>query len=132
MRGILAASLFASLSIMICMTLKTNISHTVMSGAFADYDNFYVNIQNVFCIAYSCSIFGPAKSFESWFQKCGVFRGARFRLLSSVTLYVYLIHMLVINMLDVYVPHSIIWDLGVRPPVCHPRFRGVRAPSDRC
>lgn len=115
--GSLALALVGSLAIMIGMTLKTNIGHTVASGEFADFDNFYLNIQHVFCACYSCAVFGLMKGAEPWFQKRGVFRSAGFRLLSSVTLYVYLIHMLVINMLDVYVPHSIVWDLGVRPPV---------------
>lgn len=115
-RGVLIACLFASLGIMIGMTFKTNVSHTVMSGTYADYDNFYVNIQNVFCIVYSCAIFGLMKRAEPWLRERDVFHSAGFRLLSSVTLYVYLIHMLVINMLDVYMPHSIIWDFGVRPP----------------
>lgn len=116
-RGVSALVIVGSLAIMVGMTLKTNIGHTVASGEFADFDNFYLNIQHVFCACYSCAVFGLLKGAEPWFQKCGVFRSAGFRLLSSVTLYVYLIHMLVINMLDVYVPHSVIWDLGVRPPV---------------
>lgn len=116
-RGVSALVIVGSLAIMVGMTLKTNIGHTVASGEFADFDNFYLNIQHVFCACYSCAVFGLLKGAEPWFQKRGVFRSAGFRLLFSVTLYVYLIHMLVINMLDVYVPHSVIWDLGVRPPV---------------
>lgn len=114
-RRALGLSLLASLAVMIVMTLKTNISHTVASGHFADYDNFYLNIQNVFCIVYSGSLFLLMKSAESSLLKQPIFQGRFFNMLSSVTLYVYLIHMLIINTLDVYFLHSIVWDLIVRP-----------------
>ena len=116
-RSVLACSLFASLVAMIGMTFKTNYWHTAASGQFAEFDNFYLSIQNLLCVVYSCSIFGLMKGVEPKLQKNKFFHGGIFRLLTSVTLYVYLIHMLFINLFDVYVPHSITWDLGVRPPL---------------
>ncbi|WP_102337370.1 acyltransferase [Collinsella provencensis] len=103
-------------AIMAVMTYKTNVSHTVISGNFAEFDNFYINVYNIFCSTYSCAVFCLAKDAESRMRDVSAFGGKAFRLLSSVPFYVYLIHMLVIHMLDVYVPHRIIWDLGVRPP----------------
>lgn len=103
-------------AVMAIMTLKTNLPHTVASGNFSAFDNFYINVYNIFCSMYSCAIFCLAKGAESWMRGIRAFEGKTFRLLASVPFYVYLIHMLIIHIFDTFVPHRIIWDLGLRPP----------------
>lgn len=116
-RPILLMIGLVSIVLMAIMTIKTNMTHTVASGNYAAYDNFYVYIYHVPCIALSLSIFLWFKSLEPLFQKISCLRGGVFTSFASAPFYVYLLHMLVIHALDVYVPHRILWDLGIRPVV---------------
>lgn len=106
-----------SIVFMSAMTFKTNVAHTVISGAFTSYDSFYVNVYHIPCIALSLSVFLLFKTLEPRFQNASFSRGDVFRLISTASFYVYMLHMLVIHALDVYVPHRILWDLGLRPIV---------------
>lgn len=116
-RPIIAAAGMLVFAVMTIMTVKSNYPHTVASGSPSEFDNFYINIHNMFATVYSCALFCLAKGAEPRLQSMGLLQSNFFRALSSLPFYVYLIHMLIINTLDVYVPHSIVWDLGLRPPV---------------
>lgn len=106
-----------SIAGMAFMTLRTNASHTVVSGAFAPFDNFYIHIYNLPCVMFSSCIFLLFRSFEGQFRCIPFFSSGVFRKIAQAPFYVYLIHMLIVNTLDVYVPHRILWDLGLRPLV---------------
>ena len=99
--------------IIIVMTFKTNIGHTVASGSYLPYDSFYANASCLFALLYSSGIFLLFKSLNDRIGKLRIYD--TIRSLSSFSLGVYAIHMLVINTLDLFVPHRIIWDLGLRP-----------------
>ena len=116
-RWLLAASSIIAVVCMVIMTVKINLSHTVLSGAFSNFDNFYINITNLPCVVLSASLFLLFKSYEPLMQDARCFTSKAFRTLCKAPFYVYLIHMLIINTLDVYVPHRILWDLGLRPVV---------------
>lgn len=103
----------ASCGIIIAMTYKTNLGHTVLSGSYQPYDSFYANASSLFALLYSTGVF---LLFKSCNNKIGNLRSyGAIRSLSSFSLGVYAIHMLVINSLDLFIPHRILWDLGLRP-----------------
>ena len=103
----------ASCGIIIAMTYKTNLGHTVLSGSYQPYDSFYANASSLFALLYSAGVF---LLFKSCNNKIGNLRAyGAIRSLSSFSLGVYAIHMLVINTLDLFIPHRILWDLGLRP-----------------
>ena len=116
-RWLLCASSILAVACMVFMTVRTNLSHTVVSGSFSSFDNFYINITNLPCVMVSSSLFLLFKSFEPSMRAARAFGSKAFRSLCKAPFYVYLIHMLIINTLDVYVPHRILWDLGLRPLV---------------
>lgn len=103
----------ASCGIIMAMTYKTNIGHTVLSGCYQPYDSFYANASSLFALLYSTGIFLLLKTCNNAIG--GLSAYGAIRSLSGLSLGVYAIHMLVINSLDLFVPHRIIWDLGLRP-----------------
>ena len=103
----------APCGIIIAMTYKANLGHTVLSGFYQPYDSFYANASSLFALLYSAGVF---LLFKSRNDKIGDLRAyGAIRSLSSFSLGVYAIHMLVINSLDLFIPHRILWDLGLRP-----------------
>lgn len=102
-----------SVLMMVAMTIHTNTSHTVLSGAFADYDAFYINALSPLAALYAASLL-------LLFQKADVYLGPLsvyplIKRLSGYSLGVYAIHMLVINTMGLFVPHGILVDLVIRP-----------------
>lgn len=99
--------------VMIVLTFRTNLSHTAASGAFLGYDSFYSNAGNLFALIYASSLFVLASRHND------AVRNSRFyaviRKLSGLSLGVYAIHILVIDFLDMFVAHRLLWDVGVRP-----------------
>ena len=93
----------ASCGIIIAMTYKANLGHTVLSGFYQPYDSFYANASSLFALLYSAGVF---LLFKSRNDKIGDLRAyGAIRSLSSFSLGVYAIHMLVINSLDLFIPH---------------------------
>ena len=115
MRPVLLIVAICSVVFMALMTIKTNVSHTVMSGSFSDYDNFYNSYLHLPVLVYSVSLFMLLKSFEPLFQSNKHSFVAVISKLSFLSFDVYAIHMMFIWALDVYVSHSIIWDAAIRP-----------------
>lgn len=115
MRPVLLIVMICSFAFMALMTIKTNMPHTVLSGAFSDYDNFYNNYLHLPVLVYSVSLFMLFRSLEPLFQSDKHPLIAVISKLSSLSFDVYAIHMMFIWALDVYVPHSIIWDAAIRP-----------------
>lgn len=115
MRPVLLIVMICSVLSMALMTIKTNMPHTVLSGAFSDYDNFYNNYLHLPVLVYSVSLFMLFRSLEPLFQSDRHPFMAVISKLSSFSFDVYAIHMMFIWALDVYVPHSIIWDAAIRP-----------------
>ncbi len=112
-KTMLAAVLAAVL--VICMTalsIRTNVVHTQPIGA--PYDNFYHSTAGLFVPIYATLVFLLARKV---FSLDGASRGAKSALakVSAYCLDIYAIHMLIINVLDVYVAHSIRWDVFIRP-----------------
>lgn len=97
------------------MTLKTNWGHTVLSGSYSPYDNFYANASSLPVLIYSICIF---LLFKRANEKIGSLRFYdKIKAASRYSLGIYAIHMLVINSLDLFVPHQLAWDLVLRPLV---------------
>lgn len=115
-----SAVLLVTVSVASCvaiaaLTLNANFEHTVLSGSYSPYDNFYANAENLLSLVYASSLFLLFKSLN---ERIGNLRfyGA-IKAMSGLSLGVYAIHMLVISSLDWFVPHRILWDLGLRPIV---------------
>ena len=104
-----------SVVFMALMTIKTNVPHTVLSGAYSDYDNFYNDYLHLPVLVYSISLFMLFRSLEPLFQSDKHSFIPVISKLSSLSFDVYAIHMMFIWVLDIYVPHSIIWDAAIRP-----------------
>lgn len=115
MRPALLIVAICSVVFMALMTIKTNVPHTVLSGAYSDYDNFYNNYLNLPVLVYSVSLFMLFRSLEPLFQSDKHPFMAVFSKLSSLSFDVYAIHMVFIWALDVYVLHNIFWDAVIRP-----------------
>lgn len=98
-----------------CVILNANFEHTVLSGSYSPYDNFYANAENLLALVYASSLF---LLFKSSNERIGNLRfyGA-IKVMSGLSLGAYAIHMLVISSLDWFVLHRILWDLGLRPIV---------------
>lgn len=103
----------ACAAFMIAMTVKTNGDHTVLSGAFAPYDGFYAGAAGLFGLIYSSSVLLLFKRANETVGNSKAY--PVIRCLSSLSLGVYAIHMLVINTFDLFVPHSLAWDIALRP-----------------
>ena len=115
MRLVLLIVAICSVVFMALMTIKTNVPHTVLSGAYSDYDNFYNNYLHLPVLVYSVSLFMLFRSLEPLFQSDKHPFMAVFSKLSSLCFDVYAIHMVFIWALDVYVLHNIFWDAVIRP-----------------
>lgn len=115
MRPVLLIVMICSVVFMSLMTIKTNMPHTVLSGAFSDYDNFYNNYLHLPVLVYSVSLFMLFRSLEPLFQHDRHSFMAVISKLASFSFDVYAVHMMFIWALDVYVPHSILWDAAFRP-----------------
>lgn len=113
--GALAVVCLVSVSIMICMTIKTNASHSVISGAFAPYDGFYTNASSLFALTYSTALILLFKKANTRIK--ALFAYPLIKKSSSLSLGVYAVHMLIINTFDLFVPHSVTWDIVIRPLV---------------
>lgn len=106
-----------SVGISAYMTIRTNTSHTVLSGAFSDFDSFYLSASGGLTALFSSCLFLLFKQGETKFAQMGGRGKAILKRLSSLSFGVYAIHMLIINTLDVYVAHSVLWDICIRPIV---------------
>lgn len=115
MRPVLLIVMICSVVFMSLMTIKTNMPHTVLSGAFSDYDNFYNNYLHLPVLVYSVSLFMLFRSLEPLFQHDRHSFMTVISKLASFSFDVYAVHMMFIWALDVYVPHSILWDAAIRP-----------------
>lgn len=115
MRPAFLIAAICSVVFMALMTIKTNVAHTVLSGAYSDYDNFYNNYLHLPVLVYSVSLFMLFRSLEPLFQSDKYPFMAVISKLSSFSFDVYAVHMMLIWALDVYVPHSIFWDAAIRP-----------------
>lgn len=115
MRPVLLIVMICSVVFMSLMTIKTNMPHTVLSGAFSDYDNFYNNYLHLPVLVYSVSLFMLFRSLEPLFQHDRHSFITVISKLASFSFDVYAVHMMFIWALDVYVPHSILWDAAIRP-----------------
>lgn len=104
-----------SVVFMALMTIKTNVPHTVLSGAYSDYDNFYNDYLHLPVLVYSISLFMLFRSLEPLFQSDKHSFIAVISKLSSLSFDVYAVHMMFIWALDVYVLHNIFWDAAIRP-----------------
>lgn len=113
--SILALVAAVALAAMIGMTIKTNIGHTVLSGRYAPYDNFYGNASGILAATYATCIFLLFRSKEERMQASRAY--GIVRKLSTLSLGIYAFHMVLINVFDLFVPHRILWDLIVRPVV---------------
>lgn len=111
--GLLFLACFVSVFVMVSMTIKTNIDHSVASGAFAPYDGFYANASSLFALIYSSALILLFKKTNICVKNASIY--PLIRKASALSLGVYAIHMLVINSFDLFVPHSFIWDIVIRP-----------------
>ena len=68
MRLVLLIVAICSVVFMALMTIKTNVPHTVLSGAYSDYDNFYNNYLHLPVLVFSVSLFMLFRSLEPLFQ----------------------------------------------------------------
>ena len=110
-KALLAA--VVSVAIMVFMTLKTNAPHTVAAGAFAPYDNFYASATSLFALVYAMSLFFL---FSRANDAIGKWKAYPFiNKMSGLSLGIYAMHMMVIHTLDLVVPHSLAWNIGIRP-----------------
>lgn len=114
-RSVLVIAAATAFAAMVGMTIKTNIGHTVLSGNFAPYDNFYANAGGLLAAIYASCIFLLFKSREEHMRESHAYKFVR--QFSSLSLGIYAFHMLLINAFDLYVPHRILWDLIIRPIV---------------
>lgn len=111
-RGLLVVGL-ACLVVVVVMTIRTNMLRTQPGGSGAEYDNFYISTLSPLVATYAASLF---LSLKEYLQEHSF--GALDRAIKAAAPYclgVYGIHMLFIHIFDVYIPHSIKWDLGLRP-----------------
>lgn len=97
------------------MTIRTNLPHTVASGAFEEYDSFYATAGGLLIAIMSACLFMVFRHFEPDFKGMGKRRRQAIRGISSLSLGVYAVHMLVINTLDVYIVPDLLWDVAIRP-----------------
>ena len=98
---------------MIILTFRTNLPHTVASGAFLDYDSFYANAGNLLALIYASSLFILASRRNDAVENSRLY--PVIRKLSGLSLGVYAIHILVIDFLDMFIAHRLLWDVGIRP-----------------
>lgn len=103
----------SAMILMAVLTVSTNIPHTVASGSFASYDNFYANAISAFALVYSTCIFLLGSRLNSRIGSSSLY--PVIKNLSSLSLGVYAIHIPVIVFFDFFIPHRIIWDFGIRP-----------------
>lgn len=103
----------ASVFIMAAMTIKTNIGHSVASEAFAPYDGFYANASSLFALIYSSALILLFKKTNISVKNAPIY--PLIRKVSALSLGIYAIHMLIINSFDLFVPHSFVWDIVIRP-----------------
>lgn len=100
-------------AIMVVMTVKTNAPHTLAAGSFAPYDNFYASATGLFALVYAVALFFLFGHFN---DAIGSAKAYPFiNKMSGLSLGVYAMHMMVIHTLDLVVPHSIVWNIGLRP-----------------
>lgn len=102
-----------SMLLMAALTISTNAPHTVASGSFAGYDNFYANALSAFALVYSICIFLISSRLNSRIGDSSLYPAVK--KLSGLSLGVYAIHIPVIALFDFFIPHRIIWDFGIRP-----------------
>ena len=100
-------------AIMVVMTVKTNAPHTLAAGSFAPYDNFYASATGLFALVYAVALFFLFGHFN---DAIGSAKAYPFiNKMSGLSLGVYAMHMMVIHTLDLVAPHSIVWNIGLRP-----------------
>ena len=99
--------------LMIVLSLRTNILYTQGSGL--SYDNYFHSTTGPIIPIYSVCIFLLAMRVLNKSGMRLLDMGAK--KMSALCLGIYAVHMPIINFLDVYVPHSIRWDLFIRPLV---------------
>ena len=112
-RGIIIAVAIAMAVLMTALTLKTNQPHTQSSGAFSPYDNFYTRAESLFALVYATCLLLWFKSRNASIEASPLY--PLLRSMSGLSLGVYAIHMLVIDTLDLIIPHTNLWDIGIRP-----------------
>lgn len=97
---------------MVALTYAANPVHT-SAAAEIPYANFWQSESLLVPLYAGCVMLLGLRLFDSGpliLDRCA-------QALSKYCLGMYAIHMLFINLLDVYVPHRISWDLGLRPLV---------------
>ena len=96
------------------MTIRTNLPHTVASGAFEGYDSFYASAEGLLIAIMSACLFMVFRHFEPKFREMGKQRHL-IRKISSLSLGVYAVHMLVINTINAHIAHNLLWDVAIKP-----------------
>ena len=104
-----------SVAVSVIMTIRTNMPHAVISGSFSEFDSFYLSASGFFTAVYSCCMLVLFKEGEPLFSRLGNAVKKVIAYVSSLSFGVYAVHMLIINTLDVYVQHSLEWDIRIRP-----------------
>lgn len=97
------------------MTIRTNLPHTVASGAFEEYDSFYAKAEGLLIAIVSACLFMGFRHLEPRLKGMGRWQQQAIRKISSLSLGVYAIHMLVINTLDMCIAPDLLWNVAIRP-----------------
>lgn len=103
--------------VMIILTLICNAPYTVQLGNYRPFDNFFIGTSSALCVVYSLSLFVLFSSWEEKLKNCPL--SSCIVLLSSCSFGIYALHIPIINALDVYIPHRIMWDIVMRPFVVY-------------
>ena len=106
-----------SVVLMVVLTVHTNTGHGLGSEAGTLYDNFYAKAGSIIAAVYSVC-------FLRLFQKTNRVIGDSpaypvIRKMSSFSLGIYAVHMLVINVMGLFAPHGMFFELVIRPFVVY-------------
>lgn len=102
---------------MTVLTLICNVPYTAEFGNYQPFDNFFIGTSNVLCVVYALALFALFSSWEEKLRSCPL--SSCITYLSTCSFGIYALHIPIINALDVYISHRILWDIVTRPFVVY-------------
>lgn len=106
-----------SLVAMIVFGLCSNGWSIISLNPSTTYDSFFISINSPFCVAFSFSFFYLFQSLEVNFIKLNVNIKRKIKVLSSLSLGIYLFHILVINWINLHLTINVLNNMFLMIPV---------------